>query len=160
MKRIGVISDTHLTGYDPEVARRTAEAFAGVEMILHAGDITDPAVLDAWDGVEVVAVAGNMDGPAIRANLPIKRVVGVGGFKIGLIHGWGSPMGLPGRVLNEFTGVDAVVFGHSHRPTNLVKQGILLFNPGSYAKGFLGSGTVGILELDQEITGHVLKLGE
>ena len=158
MTRIGVISDTHLTGYDPELAQRTAEVFAGVEMILHAGDITDLAVLDAWDGVEVIAVAGNMDGPTVRANLPDKRVIKVAGFRIGLIHGWGSPLGLPGRVAGQFEGVDAVVFGHSHRPTNLTKQGILLFNPGSYAKGFLGSGTVGILELGQEITGRVLKL--
>ncbi|MCF8032711.1 MAG: metallophosphoesterase [Desulfarculaceae bacterium] len=158
MTRVGVISDTHLSSYDPELARRTAEVFDGVEMILHAGDITDLTVLDALEAPQVIAVAGNMDGPPVRANLPVKRTVKVGGFKIGLIHGWGSPMGLPGRVLGEFEGVDAVVFGHSHRPTNLIKQGILLFNPGSYAKGFRGSGTVGILELGQEITGRVLKL--
>ncbi len=156
--RIGVISDTHLGGYDQDLAQRAARAFEGVEMILHAGDLTSLEVLDALEAPEVVAVAGNMDGPGVRANLPVKRVISAGGFRIGLIHGWGPPLGLAGRVAGEFEGVDAVVFGHSHRPTNLNKQGILLFNPGSYAKGFLGSGTVGILELGREITGRVLKL--
>ncbi len=158
MMRIGVISDTHMTGYDPALAQRAAEVFAGVEMILHAGDLTSLEVLDALQAPEVIAVAGNMDTHVVKANLPGRRVISAGGFKIGLIHGWGSPMGLPGRVLNEFPGVDAIVFGHSHRPTNLTKQGILLFNPGSYVKGFLGSGSVGILELGQEITGRVIKL--
>jgi len=156
--RIGVISDTHLNGFDQELAEKAAEVFAGVDIILHAGDLTSLLVLDALEAPEVIAVAGNMDGPAVRANLPAKRIVTAGGFKIGLIHGWGSPMGLAGRVAREFSGVDAVVFGHSHRPTNLVKKDILLFNPGSYAKGFLGSGTVGLLELDREIIGRVLQL--
>jgi len=156
--RIGVISDTHMAGYDPALAEKTAELFAGVEMILHAGDLTSLEVLDALDAPEVLAVAGNMDSHVVKANLPGKRVISAGGFKIGLIHGWGSPMGLPSRVVGEFPGVDAVVFGHSHRPTNIVKQGILLFNPGSYVKGFLGSGSVGILELGQEIAGRVIKL--
>ncbi|MBU1275184.1 MAG: metallophosphatase family protein [Proteobacteria bacterium] len=158
MIRIGVISDTHLNGFDQELAEKAAEVFAGVDIILHAGDLTSLLVLDALEAPEVIAVAGNMDGPAVRANLPAKRIVTAGGFKIGLIHGWGSPMGLAGRVAREFSGVDAVVFGHSHRPTNLVKKDILLFNPGSYAKGFLGSGTVGLLELDREIIGRVLQL--
>ena len=158
MIRIGVISDTHLSGYDQELAQRAARHFAGVDLILHAGDLTSLSVLDALEAPEVIAVCGNMDGPDVSANLPIKRVVSAGGFKIGLIHGWGSPMGLAGRVAGEFQGVDAVVFGHSHRPTNLQKQGILLFNPGSYAKGFQESGTAGILELDKEIRGRVFKL--
>lgn len=158
MIRIGVISDTHLGGFDQGLAQKAAEVFAGVDIILHAGDLTSLLVLDALQAPEVLAVAGNMDGPTVRANLPDKRIVSAGGFRIGLIHGWGSPMGLAGRVARKFSGVDAVVFGHSHRPTNLVKEDILLFNPGSYAKGFLGNGTVGILELDREIKGRVLKL--
>ncbi|BEQ15476.1 metallophosphoesterase family protein [Desulfoferula mesophila] len=158
MIRIGVISDTHLNDFDQGLAEQAARAFAGVDIILHAGDLTSLLVLDALQAPEVIAVAGNMDGPAVRANLPDKRLVSAGGFKIGLIHGWGPPMGLAGRVAREFEGVDAVVFGHSHRPTNLVKEDILLFNPGSYAKGFLGSGTLGILELGRKITGRVLKL--
>ena len=158
MIRIGVISDTHLDGFYQGLADQAAQAFAGVDIILHAGDLTSLLVLDALQAPEVIAVAGNMDGPAVRANLPDKRLVSAGGFKIGLIHGWGPPMGLAGRVAKEFDGVDAVVFGHSHRPTNLVKEDILLFNPGSYAKGFLGSGTLGILELGRKITGRVLKL--
>lgn len=158
MLRIGVLSDTHMTGYQPEFAEKLRRHFAGVDMILHAGDLTSILVLDALEAPEVLAVRGNMDGPEAAANLPTKRVITAGAFKIGLIHGWGSPRGLAGRVAREFEEVDAVVFGHSHRPTNLKKDGILLFNPGSVTKGFRGSGTAGMLEVDQEITGRIFTL--
>ena len=60
--RIGVISDTH--GYlDPQVL----EAFAGVDHIIHAGDIMDAATLEALEGIApVTAVAGNMDDGKLR----------------------------------------------------------------------------------------------
>lgn len=157
MMRIGVLSDTHMRDYDPALAEKARRHFAGVDMILHAGDLTSLLVLDALQAPQVLAVCGNMDGPEVVAQLPRKLVVPVGEFKIGLIHGWGSPLGLADRVRREFAEVDAVVFGHSHRPTNLKKNGILLFNPGSVAKGFRGSGTAGILEVDKQITGRVFR---
>jgi uncharacterized protein len=157
MIRIGVLSDTHMTAYDPEFAEKARRHFAGVDMILHAGDLTNILVLDALQAPQVLAVCGNMDGPEAAVNLPQKRVIEVGAFKIGLIHGFGTPNGLAGRVAREFGEVDAVVFGHSHSPTNLEKGGILLFNPGSVAKGFRGSGTAGMLEVDQKITGRIFK---
>ncbi len=158
MTRIGVISDTHLRGPDQELARSVARALGQVDMILHAGDLVNLTVLDALEAPQVLAVAGNMDDHLVCQSLPTKRVIKVEGKRIGLIHGWGPPVGLAGRVLKEFEGVDCIVFGHSHRPTNTVKNGVLLFNPGSYGKGFLGSGTVGILTVDQQIKGEIIKL--
>lgn len=157
MIRIGVLSDTHMTGYDPAFAKKARHHFAGVDIILHAGDLTSILVLDALEAPQVLAVCGNMDGPEVAVNLPSKRVIEVGAFKIGLIHGFGAPNGLAGRVAREFEEVDAVVFGHSHSPTNLKNNGILLFNPGSVAKGFRGSGTAGMLEVDYKITGRIFK---
>jgi uncharacterized protein len=158
MKRIGVLSDTHLPGADPELAARLARRLGRVDLILHAGDLTSLAVLDMLEAPEVLAVCGNMDEPAVAQSLPVKRVVEVEGFKIGLIHGWGSPLGLTGRVGTEFSGVDCVVFGHSHRPANALSAGVLYFNPGSVARGLMGSGTVGLLTVDQGITGEIMKL--
>ncbi|RJX28253.1 MAG: metallophosphoesterase [Desulfarculus sp.] len=153
--RIGVLADTHLREVDPAFAEKAHRHFADVDMILHAGDLTSLAVLEALEAPQVLAVCGNMDGPLVAAQLPVTRVVQAGAFKIGLIHGWGSPVGLAERVSREFSGVDAVVFGHAHLPTNHKKGAILLFNPGSVAKGFRGSGTAGILEVGKEIAGRI-----
>lgn len=158
MKLIGVLSDTHLRGPAPELAARLARAFAGVDLILHAGDITNLTVLDMLEAPEVIAVAGNMDEPAVGQSLPVKRVVEVEDKRIGLIHGWGSPFGLSGRVAAAFSDVDCVVFGHSHRPMNAVTGGVLLFNPGSVARGLMGSGTVGLLTVDQGISGTIVNI--
>ncbi len=158
MKIIGVISDTHLRGADLELNQALARHLAGVEMILHAGDITSLEVLHALDAPQVLAVAGNMDGPEVAAALPVKRVVEVEGYRIGLIHGWGSPFGLAGRVRREFGDVHCVVFGHSHRPMNAVVDGVLMFNPGSVNSGIIGSGTLGILTIDHGVQGRIIKI--
>jgi putative phosphoesterase len=158
MTKIGVLSDTHLRDYHPELARRLSEAFAGVQMILHAGDLVSIRVLDLLDAPQVHAVCGNMDDSTVAMTLPRKLEVEVEGFRIGLIHGWGSPVGLAARVVGEFTGVDAVVFGHSHRPMNARQGGVLMFNPGSVGKGFIGSGTVGLITVDNGLSGQIIKL--
>jgi len=158
MTRIGVISDTHLRGCDPELTQRLAGPFAGVDMILHAGDLVNLRVLDCLEAPVVIAVAGNMDDYTVIHELPAKRIVDVEGKRIGLIHGWGPPLGLAARVAAEFGGVDCVIFGHSHRPMNARKGGVLMFNPGSVGRGLIGSGTVGLLTVDQEIKGEIIKL--
>jgi putative phosphoesterase len=158
LTRIGVISDTHLREPDPDLGPNLAQVWGKVDMILHAGDLVNISVLDALEAPEVLAVAGNMDDYVITQSLPTKRVVPVENKSIGLIHGWGPPMGLAGRVMKEFEEVDAIVFGHSHRPTNTVKKGVLLFNPGSYGSGFLGSGTVGVLTVADGIKGEIIQL--
>lgn len=158
MKRIGVISDTHLREPGLELGPALTQVWGQVDMILHAGDLVSMSVLDALEAPDVVAVAGNMDDYLVSQSLPTKLVIQMEGTRIGLIHGWGPPMGLAGRVMKEFEEVDAIVFGHSHRPTNTVKNGILLFNPGSYGRGFLGSGTVGVLTVDKGIKGEIIQL--
>ena len=80
--------------------------FRDVEAILHAGDITEMAVLEAFAEREIVAVCGNMDSADVRMHLPVKRVWKVGPFKIGLIHGWGGRQGIEERVREEFDGVE------------------------------------------------------
>lgn len=158
MTQIGALSDTHMRDHHPEVGRRLAQVFQGVDMILHAGDLVNIRVLDILEAPVAHAVAGNMDDQTVAMSLPPKLVLEVEGFKIGLIHGWGSPVGLAGRVAAEFTDVDCVVFGHSHRPMNATRGGVLLFNPGSVSKGFIGSGTVDIITVNQGLSGQILKL--
>lgn len=155
MIRIGVVSDTHIPAPTPALARLVEPGgiFHACEMILHCGDITGLSVLDAFFPKRVVAVKGNMDG----ANLPLrgKEIVRMMDFSIGLIHGWGSRMGLEDRIMPEFEEVDAICYGHTHTPANHIRDGILLFNPGAFA-----SGSAGILTLDEErgISGRIIAL--
>jgi putative phosphoesterase len=126
---------------------------------LHAGDLVDIKVLDAFAGKEVKAVCGNMDLPSVRQSLPKKLVLELNNYKVGLIHGWGMPFGIEGKLLKEIGRVDCLVYGHTHRATNAVKDGILFFNPGSATDTrFSSRNTVGMLEIGNEIRGEIIEL--
>lgn len=157
--KIGVISDTHLSGYDARLARIAAEHFKGSDLILHAGDLVDLCVLDIFAGIEVRAVSGNMDNMAVKDKLPEQLIFEIKGFKIGLIHGWGSPLGIEEKLLAKFDDIDCVVYGHTHKPSNYKENGILIFNPGSAVdKRFADTRTIGILEIDKEIKGRIISI--
>jgi putative phosphoesterase len=157
--KIGVISDTHLNLYDDRLEQIVADHFDSADIIFHAGDIVDLAVLDVFKGKQIYAVSGNMDPDSVRAVFPQKRVVEIEGWKIGLIHGWGSPPGLEDRVLREFEDVACIVYGHTHRAMNEVKDGVLLFNPGSPTdRRFARHNSVGILHIGREIRGTIVPL--
>lgn len=157
--KIGVISDTHVSGPTPALIELQHTVFADVSMILHAGDLTELEVLQAFSGMDVVAVSGNMDSRAVRSQLPSKRVLEVGGFRIGITHGWGHPFGVPKKIKSTFGEVDVIVYGHSHRPDNEVRHGILFFNPGAFSGGFpfLRKGSVGILTVGEGVSGEIIK---
>ncbi|HDQ03338.1 MAG TPA: metallophosphoesterase, partial [Deltaproteobacteria bacterium] len=70
--KIGVISDTHLDGFDGKLKSIVARHFHDVDMIFHAGDLVDLGVLDVFGPKEVKAVCGNMDSRQAREKLPEK----------------------------------------------------------------------------------------
>jgi len=157
--KIGVLSDTHLREPGPEFKKLVESHFMGVEKIFHAGDFVDVAIADYLSGQkELIAVCGNMDPDSIRKVFPRKRVMELGGFRIGLIHGGGSPFGMESRVREEFDEVDAIVYGHTHIPANHRVKGVFFFNPGSPTRSFLHKGTLGILDIGKEITGEIIKI--
>jgi len=160
--KIGVISDTHLRGPDDRLLAIIRKHFHGAELILHAGDLVDLRVLDAFGDKDVIAVCGNMDSSNVEDEIPPKRVLEIGRFRIGLIHGWGSPLDLEDRIRNEFENVDCIVYGHSHLPANHIREGILFFNPGTACdRRHAGSNTVGILEVGEDaITGRIIAIDE
>ncbi len=157
--KIGVISDTHLRVPDENLERIVKEKFKDVSMILHAGDIVDGAVLEAFDGKDLVAVCGNMDPPSLCGVLPSKVVIEAEGRRIGMIHGWGSPAGIEDRIAREFENVDCVVFGHTHEAVVKNIDGVLFFNPGSPTDGRSnGNRTVGILDVSDTIEGMIIPI--
>lgn len=119
---MGVISDTH------GLLRPAAlEALAGVDLILHAGDVGRAEVLQQLREVApTVAVRGNVDTSPWGRTLPETEVVEVRGRLIYLLHDRGA-LDLDPRA----AGFAAVIFGHSHRPEAAEAGGVLYLNPGS-----------------------------
>jgi uncharacterized protein len=147
--RIGVVADTHVGEWVAELPQSVLDAFAGVDLILHAGDITDLSVLDLLARVApVVAVQGDHD-RAAGIVLPPSRVVEIAGYRFGLTHGqrgrWievaaavlsllvGRPMllGFHRALRRRFGEVDCIVFGHLHLPCIRRLDGVLFFSPGA-----------------------------
>jgi hypothetical protein len=130
---LGVISDTHL----PRGTRRLPEAcldrLRGVDLILHAGDLTAASVLDDLEslGPPVHAVHGNMDDAALKDRLPAQRVVEVGGARIAMTHDAGPRSGREVRLVRRFPGCAAVVYGHTHEPQVERVGEVWILNPGS-----------------------------
>jgi len=121
-KRLGVISDTHGL-----VRPQALDALAGVDLILHAGDIGNQQVLDTLNQIApVVAVRGNNDKGDWATSIPDWEVVEVGRISIYMLHDVKeidiSPAG---------AGFHVVVSGHSHRPSVEEARGVLYVNPGS-----------------------------
>lgn len=133
---IGVISDTHIPLRAKQLPAALFKALDGVDLLLHAGDLTEEAVIDELQSLaSVEAVAGNMDPFPLAARLGRKKVLNLSGYRIGLIHGdLGSDrQKTPQRAYEAFSNdnVDCVVFGHTHQPYCREESGVLLFNPGS-----------------------------
>ena len=149
-----VIADTHL----PRRAEELSGALPGVllahleraELILHAGDLMDPALLEELAAYAPVrAVRGNMDPPDER--LPETLEFGFGGARVAMIHDSGPKQGRWNRMRRRFPEARVVVFGHSHIPFIEDRDGLLLFNPGSPTdKRRQPRHTFGVLRADGE----------
>jgi putative phosphoesterase len=120
--RVGVISDTHGL-LRPEAI----DALAGVEHILHAGDVGGIEILDRLRAIApVTAIRGNVDGLGPCAKLPETEVVQFAGVFLYMLHD------LQALDLDPLAaGMAAVISGHSHQPQIEERKGVLYFNPGS-----------------------------
>ncbi|HEX8947723.1 MAG TPA: metallophosphoesterase family protein [Dissulfurispiraceae bacterium] len=119
---IGVISDTHGL-MRPEAL----SALQGTELIIHAGDVGDPEVLQRLRSVApVVAVRGNTDRDGWAAALPAREAVEVGEVMLYVLHNVHELDLDPAA-----SGFSAVISGHSHTPSSEERSGVLFLNPGS-----------------------------
>jgi len=119
---VGVISDTHGL-LRPEALA----ALAGVEHILHAGDVGDPVILDRLRTIApLTAIRGNVDRDGVCRRLPATELVELGGCFIYIVHA------LEDLDIDAVAaGVNVVVYGHSHNPSVQERRGVLFLNPGS-----------------------------
>ncbi len=151
MTSIGILSDTHYQDRLFALPEKLARIWAGVSLILHAGDVGDLSLLDALSAIApVVAVTGNDETPQVKAVLPLQAVVAVDGRRIVLVHShyidpaeeratrkenhWGPKLDrLAG--IGQAAGASLVIYGHTHIPMRVEHQGVTLFNPGALAAG-------------------------
>ena len=120
--RVGVIADTHGL-LRPEAI----EALRGCDLILHAGDVGKPEVLESLATLApLVAIRGNNDHGPWAERLPHTEVAEVGERLVYLVHDLAELDLDPAAA-----GFAAVVSGHSHRPSCSVRRGVLYLNPGS-----------------------------
>ena len=119
---LGLISDTH--GLLRPGARF---ALQGSDMIVHAGDVGSPEVLDGLRSIApTIAVRGNVDREGWARKLPLTEVVNADGVQLYLLHDI-SQLDLDPKA----AGFSAVICGHSHRAHAETRDGVLYLNPGS-----------------------------
>lgn len=148
--RIGVVADTHVGEHLAALPSEIGHLLDGVDLILHAGDLSDRAVLQDLSLIApVAAVRGNHDEEGGIDDLPRDLLVRVGGVRIGLTHGHRPAavelpaavislvagraclLGFDGAMRRRFGGVDCLVTGHLHMPIHRMVRGTLLFSPGA-----------------------------
>ena len=143
---VGVVSDTH--GY---LNPRVPELLAGVEHILHAGDIGDAGIIEALASIApVTTVRGNNDRTGAESLFPEEVTMELEGWNFFLTHQVKVPKGPEDVSMDTYkkAGADVVVFGHSHIAFQRQIGPVLFFNPGAAGKRrFKVVPSVGTLEL-------------
>lgn len=121
-RRIGLISDTHGLLRDEALL-----ALRGSDLIIHAGDVGKPEILDALKALApVVAVRGNVDQADWAAPLPLAAVAETEAAVFYVLHNLQQPDLDP-----KAAGFHVVVSGHTHKPKHATRGGVLYLNPGS-----------------------------
>ena len=149
--RIGIISDTHGLLRPEAIA-----ALRGVDHILHAGDIGDPAILDTLHTLApVTAIRGNIDRNGPCAQLPPTEFIELAGHSFYMLHDLATLDLDPSAA-----GISAIISGHSHKPKIEHRKGVLYFNPGSAGpRRFSLPISLGILEITEiAIKPHLIDL--
>lgn len=140
--KIGIVSDTH-----DRVLPALHAALAGVDEILHAGDIASAEALAEIEAIApVTAVCGNMDERSLADRLPEETIVTRDGVRIALVHGHRLGRATVDDLIARFDGLspDLVVWGHIHEPVSWLWNGVTYFNPGT-AGGAGAPATCGLL---------------
>jgi putative phosphoesterase len=164
---IGLISDTHQPSERKDLWDEARLVFAGVDLILHAGDIVHPIVLDWLQEIApVLAARGNNDLGIDDTRIEEMQVVDVEGQRIVVVHDLVREQGKIDRMALGPSGrgrPDVVISGHTHLESLCLRDGMLQLNPGSATLPHQMStrlGTVGLLEIDAAyMSARIIRLG-
>ncbi len=161
--RILVVSDTHIPTIAQRMPEQVLEEAKSCEMIIHDGDLVSKNVLESLSSLAPThAVRGNMDLPDLSPALPLKRLVEVGKWRIGVTHGHegrGADTSRRARGMFSTEEVDCVVFGHTHVALSETVGDVILFSPGSPVAGRGRRGnSFGILEIGETIKTEIIPV--
>ena len=137
MTIVGVVSDTHLPRFGTALPAALVDGLraAGVTRIVHCGDFTQPLAVPLFQAIAPLeAVAGNNDPDEIRSWFGERKIVKIERARIGLVHGHTGRRAAHENAVAAFANerVDAILYGHSHRPrVERLAGGPLIANPGS-----------------------------
>jgi putative phosphoesterase len=155
MTTIGLVSDTHLPRFGRALPRALVAGLraAGVDRVLHMGDMIDPLAIELFEALAPFdGVAGNNDSASIWDRYGRKKIITVEGVRIGMVHGdVGRARTAHANAIAAFAGetVDVVLYGHSHQPVVERRGGLLVANPGSPTdKRMMPTFSYGILTVD------------
>lgn len=132
--RLLLLADTHVPRRARDLPAQVWDEIDKADVVVHAGDWVDVALLDAMDGRanHLVGVYGNNDGPVLRERLPEIASVDLDGVRLSVVHETGGRQGRESRCAARFPDTDVLVFGHSHIPWDTTADsGLRLLNPGS-----------------------------
>ena len=132
--RLVLTADTHVPNRARDLPAQLWAAIDAADVVVHAGDWVDVALLDAIEGRtrRVIGVVGNNDGRALVARLPEVARAELDGLRFAVVHDTGPATGRERRCAARFPDCDVLVFGHSHIPWDTVAaSGLRLLNPGS-----------------------------
>lgn len=157
MTTVVVLADTHIRrGSARRLPDAVYAALEGADLILHAGDVLIPELLDELGGfAPTLAVLGNNDAELVGV-LPETRLVTVDGLAVAMIHDAGPRAGRERRLRRSFPTAELVVFGHSHVPwDDPGLDGQWLHNPGSATERRMQPiHTFGLLRIDGGVLVH------
>jgi putative phosphoesterase len=170
---LGLLADTHIPDVAKGLPYEIQTVFRGVDLILHAGDIYVPSVLDDLQRIApVLAAQGDDDGNVFQdPRVKPKHVLQLAGKTIWLVHDrayylsfplspwWRNESGEPNKIMSNRP--DILVFGHEHRSVVEYVDGVLFVNPGSptFLNYRQGPGTVGLLNIDSgKVEAHIVHL--
>ncbi len=158
--RAGVLSDTHLPRMSRRFRNQIQRCFQDCEVIIHAGDLTDASVMDAFAGKAVYAVHGNCCGRSSRMTFPRQLFFRLGAFHIGLIHGDALGPDSDAALWHLFPEADCIICGHTHTPRCERFGPMLFLNPGAFQENspYGRPGTYAILELGAEPHAHLFEI--
>jgi uncharacterized protein len=129
-----VTADTHLPKRARDLPPSLWAAIEAADLVVHAGDWVDVALLDALESRArgLLAVYGNNDHGPLRERLPAVARAEVGGLRVAVVHETGDAKGRERRCADRFPDTDVLFFGHSHIPWDTTTAtGLRLLNPGS-----------------------------
>ena len=132
--RLLLIADTHVPKRARDLPARVWDEVAAADVVIHAGDWVEPALLDTLEAraKRLVACWGNNDGDELRRRLPERADVTLEGVRFTVTHETGASSGREARMAKAYPDTDVLVFGHSHIPWDTrAKTGLRLLNPGS-----------------------------